>query len=292
MRKAHWIFSLLLLIFTLSCSSKLESGDYTDEDVVGSYWFEGYSGPLKRTLEIVFEEDHSGYGSESSYSTSTGNLLSAHKFFFTWRKSQNTVYLSGAHASASSSGDIGANTDWSAEFEFKYGMFMPKKGFIEGYAEKMISGKMKRDVSERVTCTASYYTDSYSFGVVFSSDIPKIWPEYRMKCGFTCNYPNYNWLEMGQDEDIAFGFDDNAVRLYLRTIKSLNEKEANGGTLSQSERGLRASMYEHLEERLVEISKGKTGYTFAVSIGENVFEVDPILKVIENQKNPFWDPDE
>lgn len=280
---------LLLFLTSISCNSKLESDNFSEKDVIGSYNFEGYASHLKRELEIVFDEDHTGYGTEYSYSTTSGNLLSAHKYVFTWRKNQNKVLLTGVSASANSDGDTGSSTSWEAEFEFKYDMFMPTKGFIDGYAESMIRGKMKRDVAERVRCVANYYTDSYSFGVVFSSDLPYVWPDYLIKCGFTNNYPTYYWLEMGKDEDIAFGFEDAEVKYYFRSIKKLNKRIENGEILSQSEKSLLASCKKALNDEVAKISRGETAYSFAVSIGDRVFDVVPTLTVVENQKNPYWD---
>lgn len=287
----HVILGLLLMPIFFSCSSKLEADEFGDDDVVGSYFFTGYAGSIKRELEIVFNKDHTGNALEESYSTSTGNLLSAHEYIFTWKKKGNLVYLSGVHASASSDGDINGSTNWSAEFEFKYGMFMPSKGFIEGYAEQMIHGKMKRDVDD-VVCFVTYYTKTCSFGVEIISELSSIWPYYPIKYGYTANYPDYEWMFFSEDEDIVFGFSDTYVELEYKSLKKLREMQEQGYTLSKTQLNHMKSFESTIQERIEEIKNKKIRYNLAVMIGDYVIELRPNVSLTIINDNPYYQDEE
>lgn len=285
MKFTHLTPLLLFLGASISCNSKLESDNFSEKDVIGSYYFEGYASHLKRELEIVFDEDHTGYGTEYSYSTTSGNLLSAHKYVFTWRKTQNRVLLTGVSASANSDGDTGSSTSWEAEFEFKYDMFLPAKGFIDGYAEAMIRGKMKRDVEQNVRCDVTYYTQDASYSARFSSNINSLWPFFPVMYGFSTQYPEFNWMSFSNDEDIVFIFKDAYISRLLRSLNQLREREEKGETLSDSQLSLKASIEKTMKEHENELRAGNIAITFGVYIDDNIFEVQPNVTV-SNGKSP------
>ena len=152
-------FGILLMLvgvlFVASCSGgsddgleynmAFDDGSIPKKDVVGSYYFKGYSGPLTRELEIDFDSDYTGKGTETSYG-SHDNFLSAHAYYFIWRIKEGKVLLNGTHVSIDSDDDVNGSTEWSGEFEFKQGKFVPGKGFIEGYAEQVL-GKTNNNSS-------------------------------------------------------------------------------------------------------------------------------------------------
>lgn len=286
------LFSTVLFTMVCSCSTKLETEVFSDKDVIGSYSYYGYSGPTKRELEIDFEEDHTGSGHEESYSTNSGSLISARKFYFTWVKKGNRVYLNGASGSANREGETSGNIDWKAEFEFKYDMFMPSTGFIEGYAEHMIKEKMEKDVKEHVDINVTYYNESCSFAVEMTTDMFRLWPDFPIHFGFRAKSAEYNWMSFTENEKIVFAFKDEYISLEFRSLKTLRQLQEMGYPLSQSEKDLIKSLQKSLDNRLSEISSHNLGYYFAIKIGDNVFEVEPYYVNMTRGSNPYLEEEE
>lgn len=203
-------------------------------DVVGDYNFVGYSGPLKRELEISFESDGSGSGQELSYGTY--GIISAHKYIFHWSISGNKVKLNGVSASADTDGDTGSSTSWNAEFEMLYGLLVPGKNFIGGYAEYALSNKVKYSIDDYVKCEAKFNRSSGTLTVSIETSLGKCWPDLSFRYGVSLDYADYIWAT---DKNGKVAFDcGKPLQLFYDIIADLNAKKRSGDTLSQNDKDL------------------------------------------------------
>lgn len=281
---------MLLSLFSISCSQE-DKDDFDDSgsssisksDVVGSFYYDGYSGPLYRELEIDFFSDNTGMATEYSYG-SRNNILSVHKYVFTWKIKGSKVLLSGTSASADSDGDVGASISWSGEFEFTHGVLVPGKSFIEGYANKVFKDLKQKDISKYVSAELEYDPDNSLITVTINTNytLNYNWSGQIIKYGYV-EYPtpNYKWIRTGGTSN-SFTFYDSSVDIWMSSIKALYEKEKNGNYLDSEERGLRTDLINTVNNYIKKFKSGNV-WKSAIKIDDDIFELSSSYSVLDSK---------
>jgi len=261
----------------------VDDGSISKKDVVGSYSFEGYSGPLRRELEIDFDSDYTGNGTELSYDNND-DLLSAYEYVFTWKIKGGKVLLTGAAASAHSSGNTNANTSWTAEFEYKHGLLLPGKPFIEGYTKAALYDLKREDVAGYVTnCVVKYDVMNMLFNVTLKSGLSKNWSDMTIRYGGSCPGDANTWYVTGGN-NISFKAKDTDVDCdrMIKAYKTLREKINNGSTLSESEQDLANTAMQVIKNHIKEVEKGNA-YDVMAEIGGDAFRVNCSFEILDNE---------
>ncbi len=284
------VIVMLLSLFSISCSQE-DKEDFDDSgsssisksDVVGSFYYDGYSGPLYRELEIDFFSDNTGMATEYSYG-SRNNILSVHKYVFTWEIKGSKVLLSGTSASADSDGDVGASTSWSGEFEFTHGVLVPGKSFIEGYANKVYKDLKQKDISNYTNSKLEYDPDNSLITVTINTNytLNNNWSDQTIQYGYV-EYPtpNYKWIRTGGTSN-SFTFYDISVDIWMSSIKALYEKEKNGNYLDSEERGLRSDLISTVNNYIKNFKNGNV-WKSAIKIGDDIFEMSSSYSVLDSK---------
>jgi hypothetical protein len=257
------VLFLLSLLVLLGCDKDANGDDSISKSkVVGDYLFVGYSGPLKRELEISFNGDMSGYGQEMSYG-SRGNLLSVHEYVFRWHISGQKVILEGVSAVADSDGDSHSSISWSTEFEYQHGMLLPGKGFIGGYAAQAIFEKIDNEKSSYIDC--SMRLDMLTGGITVSivSHLDNLWPDVVFSYGYSYDYNEYEWRFL-KGETIELNL-PSGLELAYSALASIAQKEVDEG-LSLSEIQLRDNYQEFIDKYVKQFEKGKTDYRIGLKV--------------------------
>lgn len=266
-------FTILCLVIISGCNkeqfnndSSQSYGRLTQSEVVGSYYFTGYSGPLKRELNIDFYDNKMGEGEEYSYGTH--GLLSIHKYVFKWSISGSKVILKGTSASVDSDGDVGTSTSWEAEFEWLYGMLLPGKNFIAGYAEKEIFDMVERELDDYVTCTATLDRPTGKITVDINSGLEKMWPGMTFLYGISSDYVNYTWAKPKGGKVVMQM--ETELQLYHNILKSLAEAQKNGEHISDDMRDLETSALNQIRKYESTFSKGDVDFVVGVNVKMNL----------------------
>lgn len=266
-------FTILCLVIISGCNkeqfntdSSQSYGRLTQSEVVGSYYFKGYSGPLKRELNIDFYDNKMGEGEEYSYGSY--GLLSIHKYVFKWSISGSKVILKGTSASVDSDGDVGTSTSWEAEFEWMFGMLVPGKNFIAGYAEKEIFDMVERELDDYVTCTATLDRPTGIVTIDINSGLDKKWSEMTFQYGVSSDYVNYTWAKLkGGKVEVQMMTE---LLLYHNILKSLAEAQKNGEHISDDMRDLETSALNQIKKYESNFSKGNVDFVVGVNVKMNL----------------------
>ena len=258
-------FTLLFILFIVGCGKEDTQGSVfgklTRSEVIGSYYYLGYSGPLKRELEITFDSDQTGYGEELSYGSS-GNLLSAHAYSFTWTISGNKLQLKGVSGRADSDGDVGANDSWSAEFEYLYGMIVPGKPFIAGYAEHAVFSMIDNKIDEYIECKATLNKLTGDYTININTRLDDVWKDIYFKYGVSWNWGDYQWGEQNGNQ-VKFNC-ETELDLFYDIVEAVNEKEKTEG-LTQNDRDLRDNALDAINQYINDFQRGSVSFRVGVN---------------------------
>lgn len=260
------------------------SSSISKSDVVGSHYYRGYSGPLTRELEITFNRDGSGSCVELIVE-SYGIVNGVHKNDFKWSISGDKVKLKGVSGRADTDGDSGANSSWSGEFVWQFGMLLPGNPFIEGYAENAVLQMLEYEVSKYVDCKATFDMTSHHVLVTINTRLGAHWKDFIFRYGISLDYANYTWAE---DENGKVVFDcGNPVEQFDDIIASVNAKERTEG-ITQNERNLRDTAQDGIDSYISDFRRGNADikvdvevkFTFYGQVLKGLIDVNPSYSVI------------
>lgn len=273
------IFGILVALFcvVLYGCNKASNGEnqvnLCDSDIIGDYTFTGYT-TARCDLEVSFVEDHSGYYTETRYLSSR---VSAKAMSFIWSISGDRVILSGIRASADSDGDWDINTSATQEFKYAYGMLLPGKGFIDGYAKHEIFNMIEQKINDYVDNTATFEESTGYIYIDITSKLDVVWPGMTFKFGFSENNNEWQYKDL-ESNHVRFCLWTEAC-LYIASIAELNKREREEGGLDKNAQDARDAYEYYLKEYIKSFERGNIDCRVGVQVGVlwhengvNVFE--------------------